>query len=66
MIVAAAAPIPSDPSPLQSTEKKQWPVKGNLFDPGDHEEGEGEEEDDMVFDREENLSTADQNLNPGL
>ena len=69
VIVAAAAPIPSDPSPIRSDGPKvksiQGPVKGNLFE-YDAEEGEEDDGDALVFDREENLSTADQKMNPGM
>ena len=51
VIVAQAAPVPPDPLPVQA-------VKGNLFEYNDEEEGEGEDAEGL-FNKEENLSTAD-------
>ena len=39
-------------------------MKGNLFDYDEEEVGEEDDAAEMVFDREDNLSTADQNMNP--
>lgn len=51
MIVAQAAPVPPDPLPVEA-------VKGNLFEYNDEEEGEGEDAEGL-FNKEDNLSTAD-------